>query len=134
MFLRKDVPPTSPKHVHRCGAQHPVALPSKLSIPRVSQSHMRLKATMEMRDREARVDGTAQVRGSTLGIEDHNRRYKRGGELGHVRIYVSIIRSVKKLPHEVENAPPHGEDENDLDHNSKPDQNTVKRDVVINDS
>jgi hypothetical protein len=42
---------------------------------------------MEMKDRAARIDGSVRVRDSTLGIEDHNRRYKRVGELGHVRIY-----------------------------------------------
>lgn len=90
MFLHKDVLPTSPKHGHRCGAQCPVAPPSKLSIPHVSQAHMRLKATRGMRDREARIDETARVRGLTLGIEGHNRWYKRDDELGRVRIYVDI--------------------------------------------
>lgn len=40
-----------------------------------------------MRGRAARIDGSVQVRDSTLGIEDHNRRYKTVGELGHVPIY-----------------------------------------------
>jgi hypothetical protein len=95
LLLRKGVLPTSPKHVHRCGAQCPVAPPSKLSILRVSQSHMRLKVTKGTSDRAVRIDGSARVRGSTLGIVGRNRRYKRDGELGCVQVYAGIRQNSK---------------------------------------
>lgn len=96
MFRCKGVLPTSPKHVHRCGAQCPVTPLSKLTILHVLQSHTCSKATMEMRDRVARIDGSVQVRDSTLGIEDHNRWYKRVGELEHVRNYAHSQHISKK--------------------------------------
>jgi len=126
MFRRKGVLPTSPRRVHRCGARFPVVPLSKLTILRVLQSHTHSKATMEMRGRAARVDGSVQVRGSTLDREDHNRRYKKVGELGRVQIYEDSQQISEKTSIQWRNLPPHRKDKDYLGHNPEQNHTTME--------